>query len=126
MSIVGKDLQSETRVNGFITIGEIACPSAAAGAWVGGLFGLLAGTALLFIPGAGPLVVLGPLATAAVGAAQGALIGGGVGEPHLPSEPAERLEGGPEGSLRPRPLCRRVEDGTVYLSVPQNALLAEV
>jgi hypothetical protein len=79
ISIVGKDLQSETRVNGFVTTGDIAGPSAATGAWVGGLFGLLAGSALLFIPGAGPLVVLGPLAAAAVGAAQGALLGGGVG-----------------------------------------------
>jgi hypothetical protein len=79
ISIVGKDLQSEIRVNGFVTTGDIAGPSAATGAWVGGLFGLLAGSALLFIPGAGPLIVLGPLAAAAVGAAQGALVAGGVG-----------------------------------------------
>jgi hypothetical protein len=79
ISIVGKDLQSEIRVNGFVTTGDIAGPSAATGAWVGGLFGLLAGAAFLFIPGAGPLIVLGPLAAAAVGAAEGALIGGGVG-----------------------------------------------
>jgi hypothetical protein len=79
ISILGKDLQSETRVNGFVTTGDIAGPSAATGAWVGGLFGLLAGSALLFVPGAGPLIVLGPLAAAAVGAAQGALVAGGVG-----------------------------------------------
>ena len=79
LSIVGKDLQSETRFNGFVTTGEVAGPAAATGAWVGGLFGLLAGTALLFVPGAGPLVVLGPLAAAAIGAAEGALVGGGVG-----------------------------------------------
>jgi hypothetical protein len=79
ISIIGKDLLSETRINGFVTTGDVAGPSAATGAWVGGLFGLLAGTALLFVPGAAPLVVLGPLAAAAIGAAQGALIGGGVG-----------------------------------------------
>ncbi|MCW2503535.1 MAG: hypothetical protein JWO79_1819 [Actinomycetia bacterium] len=79
ISILGKDLRSETRINGFVTTGDIAGPSAATGAWVGGLFGLLAGSAFLFIPGAGPLIVLGPLAAAAVGAAEGALIGGGVG-----------------------------------------------
>jgi hypothetical protein len=62
-----------------VTTGDIAGPSAATGAWVGGLFGLLAGSALLFVPGAGPLVALGPLAAAAVGAAQGALVAGGVG-----------------------------------------------
>jgi hypothetical protein len=79
VSIVGKDLQSETRINGFVTTGDIAGPTTATGAWVGGLFGLLAGSALLFIPGAGPLIVLGPLAAAAFGAAQGALLGGSVG-----------------------------------------------
>jgi hypothetical protein len=41
--------------------------------------GLLAGSAFLFIPGAGPLIVLGPLAGAAIGAGQGALVGGAVG-----------------------------------------------
>jgi hypothetical protein len=79
ISIIGKDLQSETRINGFVTTGDIAGPAAATGAWVGGLFGLLGGTALLFIPGAGPLLVLGPLAGAAVGAAEGAIFGGAVG-----------------------------------------------
>jgi hypothetical protein len=92
LSIVGKDLQSETRINGFVTTGEIAGSAAATGGWVGGLVGLLAGMALLFVPAAGPLVVLGPLAGAAVGAAQGALVGGGIGavlghfvaEQHIP------------------------------------------
>jgi hypothetical protein len=79
LSIVAKDLQSEIHINGFVTTGEIAGRSAATGAWVGGLFGVLAGTALLFVPGAGPLIVLGPLAGAAVGAAEGALVGGGLG-----------------------------------------------
>jgi hypothetical protein len=79
ISIVGKDLRSETRLNGFVTTGDIAGPSAATGAWVGGLFGLLAGSALLFVPGAGALVVFGPLAAAAVGAAEGALLAGTVG-----------------------------------------------
>jgi hypothetical protein len=79
ISIIGKDLQSETRISGYVTLGDIAGPSAATGAWVGGLFGLLAGSAFLFIPGAGPLIVLGPLAGAAIGAGQGALVGGAVG-----------------------------------------------
>jgi hypothetical protein len=79
VSVLGKDLQSETRLNGYVTTGDIAGPSAATGAWVGGLFGLLAGSALLFVPGAGPLIVLGPLAAAAIGAVQGALVAGGVG-----------------------------------------------
>jgi hypothetical protein len=79
ISIVGKDLQSEVQVNGVVTAGDIAGPTAATGAWVGGLFGVLSGLALLFIPGAGPLIVLGPLAAGAVGAAEGALFGGAIG-----------------------------------------------
>jgi hypothetical protein len=79
VSIIGKDLESEIRVNGFVTTGDVAGPSAATGAWVGGLFGVLSGTALLFIPGAGPLVVFGPLVAGAVGAAEGAVLGGVVG-----------------------------------------------
>jgi hypothetical protein len=79
ISIIGKDLQSETRISGYVTLGDIAGPSVATGAWVGGLFGLLAGSAFLFIPGAGALIVLGPLAGAAIGAGQGALVGGAVG-----------------------------------------------
>jgi hypothetical protein len=79
VSIVGKDMESELRVSGFVTTGDIAGPSAATGAWVGGLFGVLSGAAMLFIPGLGGLVVLGPLAAAAVGAAEGAVLGGAVG-----------------------------------------------
>ena len=79
ISIVGKDMESEIRISGFVTTGDVAGSSAATGAWVGGLFGVLSGTAMLFIPGLGPLVVLGPLAAAAVGAAEGALVGGAVG-----------------------------------------------
>jgi hypothetical protein len=79
ISVVGRDLQSELRLNGYVTTSDIAGPSAATGAWVGGLFGLLAGSALLFVPSAGPIIVLGPLAAAAVGAGQGALLGGVVG-----------------------------------------------
>ena len=99
VSVIGKNLQSEVRVNGVVTAGDIAGPSAATGAWVGGLFGELSGLALLFIPGSGPLVILGPLAAGAVGAAEGALIGGMVGavlghfvaKQHLPK--CERLVG---------------------------------
>jgi hypothetical protein len=79
VSIVGKDAQSSRRANGFVTTGSIAGQPVAAGAWIGGVFGLLMGTALLFVPGAGPVIVLGPLAAAAVGAAEGGLLGGAVG-----------------------------------------------
>jgi hypothetical protein len=79
ISIVGEDIESEIRINGFVTTKDVAGSGAASGAWVGGLFGILTGAALLFVPGVGPLVVLGPLAAGAVGAAEGALLGGTVG-----------------------------------------------
>lgn len=79
VSIVGRDLPSETHVHGFVTTGEVAKTAAKSGAWVGGLFGVLTGAALLFIPGVGALVVLGPLAAGALAAAEGAAAGGGLG-----------------------------------------------
>ncbi|MBV8994339.1 MAG: hypothetical protein JO287_11730 [Pseudonocardiales bacterium] len=79
VSIVGQDLHSESQVHGFVTTGDVAKTGAKTGAWVGGLFGVLSGAALLFIPGVGALVVLGPLAAGALAAAEGAAAGGGLG-----------------------------------------------
>ncbi|MFZ2034740.1 MAG: general stress protein [Candidatus Dormiibacterota bacterium] len=77
VSVIGQSLQSEVQLNGFVTTGDVAKTGAAAGAWVGGLFGLLTGVAALFIPGVGPLLAVGPLASTLVGAAEGA-VGAGV------------------------------------------------
>lgn len=102
VSIVGQDLHSETHVHGFVTTGgDVAKTGAKGGAWVGGLFGVLTGAALLFVPGGGALIVLGPLAAGAVAAAEGAAAGGGMGavlghfiaEKHVPKY-SERLEAG--------------------------------
>lgn len=48
------------------------------GAFWGGLWGLLFGSAFFFIPGIGPIVVGGPLVTWIVGALEGAAVVGGV------------------------------------------------
>lgn len=48
---------------------------AGTGAWAGGLFGLPAGAAFLWIPAVGPLFILGPLASAALGAIEGGAVG---------------------------------------------------
>jgi hypothetical protein len=79
VSIVGQDLHSETQVHGFVTTSDVAKTGAATGAWVGGLFGVLTGAALLFVPGVGALIVLGPLAAGVLTAAEGAAAGGGLG-----------------------------------------------
>lgn len=79
LSVIGQDLRSQTQIHGFVTTGDVAKSGATAGAWTGGLFGVLSGTALLLVPGVGPLLVLGPLAAGAVAAAEGAVTGGGLG-----------------------------------------------
>ena len=53
--------------------------SAGEGAAVGGLAGLLVGTAAMLIPGIGPLVAVGPLASALAGAITGGVTGVAVG-----------------------------------------------
>ena len=48
------------------------------GAFWGGLWGLLVGAAFLIIPGIGPVVVAGPVASWIIGALEGAIFVGGV------------------------------------------------
>jgi hypothetical protein len=79
VSLVAKEVQSPDQVNGFVSTGDSSTDPEARGSWSGGLFGLLDGAAVLFIPGAGTLVVLGPLSAGAVGVAEGVYLGGSVG-----------------------------------------------
>lgn len=79
ISIVAEQLQVRERPEGFITTGDAAKETAALGAWTGGLFGLLAGAAFLWIPGVGPLIALGPVVGALLGALEGGAIGGLMG-----------------------------------------------
>jgi hypothetical protein len=79
LSIVGQGLQSEARLQGFVTTADVAKSSAKLGAWVGGIFGLLTGIAVLFVPGVGPIVALGPLAGAVLGAAETGAVAGILG-----------------------------------------------
>ena len=74
-----------------------AGPGAGIGAVVGGGVGLLTGLGLLAIPGVGPLVAAGWLATTLAGAATGAAAGGIVGalvKSGVPHEEAEVYEEG--------------------------------
>jgi hypothetical protein len=48
------------------------------GAFWGGLWGLLFGSAFFWIPGLGPLLVAGPLVSWIVGALEGAIVVGGL------------------------------------------------
>lgn len=81
ISIVSNDATERTRydVDRDTEAGTGAGMGAAAGAAVGGGVGLLAGLGLLAIPGIGPVVAAGWLASTALGAAVGAGTGGLVG-----------------------------------------------
>lgn len=75
VSIITKDLGSEKKVHGFVTSCDVAKSAARSGAWVGGIFGLLVGAALVWLPGVGPLVVAGSLTSALMGGLEGAVAG---------------------------------------------------
>lgn len=79
ISIVGRDYQSEESVVGYFNAGDCAKFFGKLGAFWGGLAGVLFGSALLFIPVVGHIVVLDPLASTLVGGLEGAALGGGAG-----------------------------------------------
>ena len=75
VSIIAKDLGTEKKIHGFVTSCDVARGAARTGAWVGGIFGLLVGAAFLWVPGVGPLIVAGSLASAMLGGVEGAVAG---------------------------------------------------
>ncbi|WP_045235124.1 general stress protein [Deinococcus pimensis] len=79
VSIVARNFENEREVQGYVTTGDVARDGAVSGAWTGGIFGLLLGSAFLWVPAFGPLVVLGALATTLVGGIGGAAVGAATG-----------------------------------------------
>jgi hypothetical protein len=79
LSIVGKDFHTEEHALGFYSSGDRMKFWGARGAFWGSLWGMLFGGAFLFIPGVGPLVVMGPFVAWFVGALEGATLGGVAG-----------------------------------------------
>lgn len=78
LSIVGKEYHTEENVVGYYTTGERMRVWGENGAFWGGIWGLLFGSAFFLIPGIGPLVVGGPIVAGIVGALEGAAVVGGV------------------------------------------------
>ncbi len=78
LSIVGKDYHTEEHVVGFYNVGERMKVWGRFGAFWGGFWGLLFGSAMFVIPGVGPLVVFGPMVGWIVGALEGAVVVGGM------------------------------------------------
>ena len=77
LSIVGKDYHTDEHVVGYYNAGDRMKYWGKLGAFWGGLWGMLFGSAFFFIPGIGPLVVAGPLVGWIIGALEGAAVVGG-------------------------------------------------
>lgn len=78
LSIVGKDFHTEEHVVGYYNTGDRMKVWGKLGAFWGGFWGLLFGSAMFFIPGIGPLIVFGPIVGWIVGALEGAVVVGGL------------------------------------------------
>jgi hypothetical protein len=78
LSIIGKDYHAEEHVVGYYNTGERVKYWGKLGAFWGGFWGLLFGSAFFLVPGIGPLVVGGPLVSWIIGALEGAVLIGGL------------------------------------------------
>jgi hypothetical protein len=78
LSIVGRDYHTDEHVIGYYNVGDRMKYWGKMGAFWGGLWGMLFGSAFFFIPGIGPLVIAGPLVAWIVGALEGAVVVGGL------------------------------------------------
>src|SRR5665811_469280 len=77
LSIVGKDYHTDEHVVGYYNTGDRMKYWGKLGAFWGGLWGWLFGSAMFFIPGVGPMMLAGPLVGWLVGALEGAVVVGG-------------------------------------------------
>jgi uncharacterized membrane protein len=78
LSIVGKDTRTEEHAVGYYNAGDRMKYWGKAGAFWGGFWGLLFGSAFFVIPGVGPLLVAGPLVMWIVAALENAVVVGGL------------------------------------------------
>ena len=78
LSIVGKDYHTEEDVVGYYTTGDRMKAWGTTGAFWGGMWSLLFGSAFFFIPGIGPLLAAGPVVIWIVGALENAIAVGGL------------------------------------------------
>lgn len=78
LSIVGKDSHTDEHVVGYYNTGDRMKYWGKTGAFWGGFWGLLFGSALFAIPGIGAVLVAGPAVAWIVGALEGAAVVGGL------------------------------------------------
>jgi len=78
LSIVGRDYHTDEHVVGYYNAGDRMKYWGKMGAFWGGIWGWLFGSAFFLIPGIGPLLVAGPLVGWIIGALEGAVVVGGL------------------------------------------------
>jgi hypothetical protein len=78
LAIVGQGYHTEDQVVGYYTTGDRMKHWGKKGAFWGGLWGLLVGSAVFMIPGVGPVMVAGSAVAWIVGALEGAVVVGGL------------------------------------------------
>jgi hypothetical protein len=78
LSIFGKDYHTEENVIGYYNTGERMASWGKFGAFWGWIWGLLFGSAFLFIPGIGPVMIAGPIVSWVIGALETAVFVGGL------------------------------------------------
>ena len=78
LSIVGKGYHTDEHVVGYYNTGDRMKYWGKMGAFWGGFWGLLFGSALFVIPGIGPILAAGPVVAWIVAALEGAVVVGGV------------------------------------------------
>ena len=78
LSIVGKDYHTDEHVVGYYTTGDRMLAWGMNGAFWGGMWGLLFGSTLFFIPGIGPVIAGGTIVACIVAGLESAAIVGGL------------------------------------------------
>jgi uncharacterized membrane protein len=78
LSIAAKDTHTDEQVVGYYNTGDRMKRWGKVGAFWGGFWGLLFGSAMFAIPGLGPILVAGPLVAWIVAGLEGAVVVGGV------------------------------------------------
>jgi uncharacterized membrane protein len=78
LSIIGKDTHTDEHVIGYYNTGDRMKYWGKSGAFWGGFWGLLFGSAFFAIPGIGPILAAGPVVGWIVAALEGAVVVGGV------------------------------------------------
>lgn len=78
LSLLGKGYHSEEKPMGFYTAGDRIKAWGGAGAFWGGIWGMLLAPAVFVLPGLGVVGMAGPIVATLVGALEGAVVGGGL------------------------------------------------